>query len=64
MSVETQPSSTNSWTNPERCPFCDARIEDGGWGFVVHVRANEPCEKEFDMWREQIAGDMAGEWSG
>ncbi|WP_435153161.1 DUF7501 family protein [Haladaptatus sp. DFWS20] len=64
MSYQTQTTGTTSWTNPERCPFCDAGLEDGGWGFIAHVRANPQCSTEYDMWREQIAGDMGGEWGG
>ncbi|GAA0251683.1 hypothetical protein ACFFQF_02665 [Haladaptatus pallidirubidus] len=64
MSYEAQSVRANSWTNPEQCPFCDATLEDGGWGFIAHVRTNSSCRTEYDMWREQITGDMSGEWGG
>ncbi|WP_266076406.1 DUF7501 family protein [Haladaptatus caseinilyticus] len=64
MSSQTQRTRRTSWTNPERCPFCDAHLNDGGWGFIAHIRANPRCETEYDAWRERIASDMGGEWGG
>lgn len=52
------------WNDPEVCPFCGAQIADGGPGFMAHVEVSPQCMAEFDLWREQVAGDVDGEWSG
>ncbi|WP_458206425.1 DUF7501 family protein [Haladaptatus sp. NG-SE-30] len=65
MTPQTQPAQTTAeWNDPQQCPFCNAALDDGGWGFIVHIRENQPCNEEFEMWREQISGDMRGEWAG
>lgn len=52
------------WDDPNRCPFCGASLPDGGPGFIDHVDTSEECAAEFAVWREQIAGDIGGEWMG
>ena len=52
------------WENPDACPFCGASLPDGGAGFVDHAAANPDCEARFEEWRENVAGDIGGEWSG
>lgn len=52
------------WDSPDYCPFCGAELRDGGAGFVEHVEESDPCRRRFDEWRENIAGDVGGEWSG
>lgn len=64
MSREAVSAGTASWNDPERCPFCNARLEDGGWGFISHVGASSPCKTRFDRWRNNISSDIGGEWSG
>lgn len=56
--------SETDWDDPNRCPFCGAALPDGGPGFIEHIGTNEGCAAEFEVWREQIAGDIAGEWTG
>lgn len=52
------------WDDPQQCPFCGADIPDGGPGFVDHIDDSEPCRLGFERWREGVAGDMGGEWTG
>ncbi|RQG91402.1 hypothetical protein EA462_05370 [Natrarchaeobius halalkaliphilus] len=60
MSVNT----TMNWVDPVTCPFCGDELASPGAGFVDHIDENGDCERGFDHWRENIAGDLAGEWSG
>lgn len=53
-----------SWTDPDRCPFCDERLDSPGAGFVDHVEESPECEAEFGTWRDRIGDDVAGGWSG
>ena len=57
-------AATPTWTNPVTCPFCGDDLASPGAGFVDHIDENEDCEVEFDRWRDNLAGDLAGEWSG
>lgn len=59
MSVET-----TNWSDPGTCPFCGGELSDPGVGFIDHIDENAACETHFDAWRENLAGDLAGEWSG
>lgn len=54
------------WDNPDYCPFCGVQLADGGAGFIDHIEgdANEACRERFEEWRENVAGDVGGEWSG
>ena len=52
------------WEDPDVCPFCGARLPDGGAGFVDHADANPDCGARFEEWKENVAGDIGGEWSG
>ncbi|WP_254522045.1 DUF7501 family protein [Natrinema caseinilyticum] len=54
------------WDNPDFCPFCGHRLPDGGPGFVDHIQndANATCRDRFEEWRENVADDIGGEWSG
>jgi len=52
------------WDDPETCPFCGAHLVDGGAGFIDHIEESEPCRLGFEEWRENIAGDVGGEWGG
>jgi nucleotide-binding universal stress UspA family protein len=52
------------WDDPERCPFCGGGLEDGGPGFISHIRTSPECAAAFGTWREQVADDIGGEWSG
>ncbi|NGM70944.1 hypothetical protein G6M89_18370 [Natronolimnobius sp. AArcel1] len=57
-------NGTREWTDPVTCPFCGDHLSSPGVGFVDHVNESGACKQEFDHWRENIAGDLAGEWSG
>lgn len=52
------------WSDPDTCPFCQDDLPDPGAGFVDHLDANPDCEDSFDLWRENVAGDVRGEWAG
>jgi hypothetical protein len=54
----------NDWENPDFCPFCGERLSDPGEGFLDHVADSTPCDERFAAWRENIADDIGGEWSG
>lgn len=57
-------NTTADWSDPATCPYCGDELESAGAGFVDHVDENDPCKNEFDHWRDNIAGDLAGEWGG
>lgn len=63
---QTEPPSVlaYAWDDPERCPFCLAELEDAGAGFISHLEESPVCSDGFDRWRDAVAGDMRGEWSG
>lgn len=60
------PSDAPNWDNPDYCPFCGQALVDGGAGFYDHIQkeANDTCQERFEAWRENIAGDVDGEWGG
>ena len=57
-------NTTTDWSDPITCPFCGDELESPGVGFVDHIDENADCEVDFEHWRGNIAGDLAGEWSG
>ena len=57
-------NTTRDWTDPITCPFCGDELASPGAGFVDHIDENAACEAGFEQWRENIAGDITGEWSG
>lgn len=57
-------STSNSWSDPERCPFCGDALASPGVGFVDHVAESPECETDFTTWRDRVSGDIAGGWSG
>ena len=46
------------------CPFCGVELADLGGPFMDHIEESPDCRERFDLWRENVAGDMGGEWSG
>ncbi|WP_101294228.1 DUF7501 family protein [Halegenticoccus soli] len=65
MSAQTTTTATETrWSDPERCPFCGAALEDGGAGFIAHIDDRPACAGRFERWRTQVASDIEGEWSG
>lgn len=65
MTANDHPAPTSdNWANPDLCPFCGIRLEDGGAGFMHHIDDAPVCKERFDDWKEQISGDMGGEWGG
>lgn len=50
------------WGTPDFCP-CGAELRDGGAGFGEHAEESDPCRR-FEEWRENVADDVGGEWSG
>lgn len=66
MSDYDHPSPDSpSWDNPDFCPFCGQRLLDGGPSFVEHIgkEENASCRERFEQWRENVAGDIGGEWT-
>ncbi|MFB6171194.1 MAG: hypothetical protein ABEJ23_01585 [Haloarculaceae archaeon] len=61
---EHPPRDSPDWDRPDFCPFCGAELADGGAGFVDHVADAPTCRERFEAWREQVGGDVGGEWSG
>ncbi|MDQ2049029.1 hypothetical protein RBH26_00875 [Natronolimnohabitans sp. A-GB9] len=57
-------NTTTNWSDPIACPFCGDELASPGAGFVDHIDENADCAAEFDHWRNNIAGDISGEWSG
>ena len=57
-------NGTREWTDPITCPFCGGELASPGAGFVDHLDENGACERAFDRWRENVAGDLVGEWTG
>ncbi|MFC6614502.1 hypothetical protein ACFQAS_05955 [Halopenitus salinus] len=64
MSTTPSTTPTPNWSDPNDCPFCGEPLSDPGAGFVDHLAESDACEAGFDDWRENVAGDMGGEWSG
>jgi hypothetical protein len=64
MTHDHPPRDSSAWDNPDVCPFCGARLTDGGAGFMDHIAADEACRERFGAWREAVAGDIGGEWGG
>lgn len=63
-SSDHPPRESDNWANPDLCPFCGVRLEDGGAGFMDHIDEAPGCKDRFEAWKEQIRGDMGGEWGG
>jgi hypothetical protein len=57
-------AASESWGDPNQCPFCGARLSSPGAGFVDHVGENPECEAEFDAWRDRVSDDIRGGWMG
>lgn len=57
-------AASNSWADPNRCPFCGDSIPSPGKGFMLHIGDNPDCDAEFDTWRDRISDDIHAGWSG
>ncbi|MBX0325339.1 hypothetical protein EGH21_20130 [Halomicroarcula sp. F13] len=57
-------STTETWNDPNRCPFCDEVLASPGAGFVAHIESRSECADAFGRWRDRIGDDVAGGWSG
>ncbi len=57
-------AATDSWNDPERCPFCGEALASPGAGFVDHTAEHPECEAKFETWRDRVGGDLRGGWSG
>lgn len=64
MANSSQSAPSPEWNGPNRCPFCQYELDNGGEAFIRHVDTNEECREGFNCWRANIAGDMKGEWIG
>ena len=64
MSSHSHPAPDSSeWNNPDFCPFCGAELTDPGQGFIDHLDSTPTCKERFEDWRDEIKGDIEGEWS-
>lgn len=66
---ETEPDTGTSaprtaWETPERCPFCETVLANGGSAFIRHVDDREACRAAFEIWRSRVTSDIGGEWIG
>ena len=57
-------ATTESWSDPDRCPFCGDEVDSPGAGFVDHLGESAACESSFETWRERVTDDVAGGWVG
>jgi hypothetical protein len=57
-------ATTESWTDPGRCPFCGDRIASPGAGFIAHLGESTDCAEAFETWRDRISDDIVGGWTG
>ncbi|QLG63616.1 DUF7501 family protein [Halorarum salinum] len=57
-------SATETWTDPNSCPFCGGRLSSPGAGFVDHIDEAPECASRFEQWRDRIGDDIQGDWSG
>ncbi|MFB6160211.1 MAG: hypothetical protein ABEJ61_03435 [Haloferacaceae archaeon] len=57
-------TSTTTWGDPTRCPFCEEGLADGGAGFMDHIDDRPDCQDGFEQWRGRVREDMTGGWSG
>ena len=65
MGEHSHPSPDSpDWDNPDFCPFCGEALADGGAGFIDHIEDSPACHARFEEWRENVAGDVGGEWGG
>jgi hypothetical protein len=53
---------TTDWETPDYCPFCGTGLRDGGAGFMEHIEDAPTCRERFQVWRENVASDVGGEW--
>ena len=64
MTHDHPEQSDPNWDDPDFCPFCGTALTDGGAGFMDHIEEANVCRQRFEEWRENIAGDVGGEWGG
>jgi len=65
MSQSTRsPPIARTWDDPSACPFCLTELADPGAGFMRHLEESPRCAAGFENWRDAVASDMRGEWSG
>lgn len=57
-------AASETWTDPNQCPFCGAQLPSPGAGFVDHLDENPACESGFETWRDRITDDIRGGWMG
>lgn len=53
-----------NWSDPSTCPFCGEALPDPGAGFVDHLADSPDCDAGFTTWKDNVADDVAGGWSG
>lgn len=64
MSATDANAAGTTWDDPERCPYCNDAITDGGSGFIDHISEKPTCQQWFETWRGRVRDDMAGGWGG
>jgi hypothetical protein len=56
--------SSETWRDPDRCPFCGDQLPSPGAGFVDHLAERSDCASEFGAWRTRVTDDIRGGWAG
>lgn len=57
-------NTPSNWSDTSSCPFCGAELASPGAGFVDHIAESPECDAGFTNWKDNVAGDLGGEWSG
>jgi hypothetical protein len=57
-------ATNETWTDPDRCPFCGGALSSPGVGFIAHIEERPECRAAFDTWRDRVGEDVVGGWSG
>ncbi len=57
-------AASETWTDPNQCPFCGQALPSPGEGFVRHLDESEACDGAYGVWRQRVADDIGGGWSG
>lgn len=57
-------AASETWSDPEQCPFCGESLPSPGKGFMIHLNENPECDGDFETWRSRVTEDIGGGWAG
>lgn len=57
-------ATSETWSDPQLCPFCETTLASPGAGFIDHLAEAPGCRREFESWRARVDDDLIGEWGG